>query len=445
MNKSVTYSNTPSLLESAGKAIKEFATISELMRIVGAIGVLASMSVFLMQGWGDSSDIELFLLMLLQTTLLAAAGFVMFKGLKENKSARLFFGLGLVSMAVNFTTLGALFYAVFHLDTPVADYATYAKWVPSDVGTLVLASIGSIVLLLPLAYFSFSVLSRPAAKQLTLWYFGLNILLLLPLRDPSLILAITLAVLLAMGYFLSKKGSAQAILSNGKTLEGKFARIILFAPLMVFVLRSLFWYEVDNLAILMMFATTYIMIRQVSLSTKNTKNTLLNGLSLALGLIGALWVSIELVSVPSVLITPIFTMIFIASCVDVYLRADHWTMQRVVYNLGSIVMAVALTLNHLFFESALTFVIALFAGLAIFSVAYYLRSTFNIILSTVMMLILPILYGSEILSMVFNSGWLGLAISGVSIIVLASVVDRYGAVIKLKLIQKKQEFVSITI
>ena len=88
--------NSLSLFERAGKAIKEFATISEIMRLFGAMGVLASMFVFLTQNWAADTDIELFLLMLTQTSLLVVAGFIMFKLLKENKSAIMMLIISLV-------------------------------------------------------------------------------------------------------------------------------------------------------------------------------------------------------------------------------------------------------------------------------------------------------------------------------------------------------------
>ena len=37
---------------------------------------------------------------------------------------------------------------------------------------------------------------------------------------------------------------------------------------------------------------------------------------------------------------------------------------------------------------------------------------------------------------VVHAGWIGFAIAGVSVIVLASMLDRYGAIIKLKLMAK---------
>ena len=68
---------TPSRLsvDRVMHSIRNFATLSEALRILGAGVLLASMSVFLLQGWSEGNDIRRYLLLLAQTGLLGAAGF----------------------------------------------------------------------------------------------------------------------------------------------------------------------------------------------------------------------------------------------------------------------------------------------------------------------------------------------------------------------------------
>ena len=61
-------------VESILRSVRNFATLSEALRILGATVLLASMSVFLLQGWNEGNDISRYLLLLAQTGLLAAAG-----------------------------------------------------------------------------------------------------------------------------------------------------------------------------------------------------------------------------------------------------------------------------------------------------------------------------------------------------------------------------------
>ena len=118
------------------QSIRNFATVSEALRILGAAGLLASMSLFLLQGWNDGNDIGRYLMLLTQTGLLAAAGFAMSHGLKETKGARLFFGLALVSVPANFTILGALLYSVFQWDGALTTYPGFATWQIENVASI---------------------------------------------------------------------------------------------------------------------------------------------------------------------------------------------------------------------------------------------------------------------------------------------------------------------
>jgi len=170
-------------VESILRSVRNFATLSEALRILGATVLLASMSVFLLQGWNEGNDISRYLLLLAQTGLLAAAGFAMSHGLKEAKGARMFFGLALVSIPANFTILGALLYSVFQWDGMLTSYPSYAKWTMDSLAGTGVTFAGAMLVLLPVTFFCFAVMARHSAKQLSLHFLLLNALLLLPIRS----------------------------------------------------------------------------------------------------------------------------------------------------------------------------------------------------------------------------------------------------------------------
>ena len=60
-------------VESVAQSIRNFATLSEALRVLGAAVLVASMSVFLMQGWSEGNDIRRYLMLLSQT------GFIVLK------------------------------------------------------------------------------------------------------------------------------------------------------------------------------------------------------------------------------------------------------------------------------------------------------------------------------------------------------------------------------
>ena len=85
-------------MEGLAKSVRNFATLSEALRFLGASVLVASMSVFLLQGWSEGNDVGRYLMLLAQSGLLAAAGLAMSHGLQESKGARIFFGVGLISI-----------------------------------------------------------------------------------------------------------------------------------------------------------------------------------------------------------------------------------------------------------------------------------------------------------------------------------------------------------
>ncbi|MBT8441752.1 MAG: hypothetical protein KJO76_05135, partial [Gammaproteobacteria bacterium] len=120
-------------VDSIMASVKNFATVSEALRILGAAVLLSSMSMFLLQGWNEGNDINRYLMLLAQTGLLAGAGFAMSHGLGEAKGARVFFGLALISIPANFTILGALLYSVIQWDGGLTTYPSFATWQIDDI------------------------------------------------------------------------------------------------------------------------------------------------------------------------------------------------------------------------------------------------------------------------------------------------------------------------
>ncbi len=63
----ITLSTSRFSVDSVMQSVRNFATLSEALRLLGAGVILASMSVFLLQGWNAGNDISRYLLLLTQT------------------------------------------------------------------------------------------------------------------------------------------------------------------------------------------------------------------------------------------------------------------------------------------------------------------------------------------------------------------------------------------
>ena len=120
-------------------------SLSRLLRVFGAAVLLASVSVFLLQGWQSGNDVNRYLLMLAHTVLLAGTGFASGHWIREMKGARLFLAMALVSVSVNFAILGGLVYSQTQWDTALGVYPDFATWRADAPSTTLAVAAGAVV------------------------------------------------------------------------------------------------------------------------------------------------------------------------------------------------------------------------------------------------------------------------------------------------------------
>lgn len=414
-------------------SIRNFATLSEGLRILGAAVLLASMSLFLLQGWNHGNDISRYLMLLAQTGLLTAAGFAMSHGLKETKGARLFFGLALVSIPANFTILGALIYSVFQWDGALTTYPDYATWQIENIASTGITLVGALVVLLPITMFCFAIMARHSAKTLSLHFFALNLMLLLPIRGS---LAAGTVALLGTVYALyivrNVLGKDRAL----KTAEGKFALATLFIPAGIILFRSMYFYQVDSLMVAMVSMVLFLLARQASLFPDRSARlaSFLELLSWPLALSVALAVTDAFEpGAATGLKAPLFAAVYAALALDIMRRTDSRVLAKMVGISISLFVALSFTLSVATSPSALTALFSLAAGVMLLLWGVAGRKPLTSI-AGVVTVIAGVSFGfDDIVQLIVTSSWIDLAIFGASAIALGSVIDRHGVVIKLRL------------
>ncbi len=420
-------------VEGIMQSVRNFATLSEALRILGAAVLLASMSVFLLQGWNDGNDIRRYLLLLTQTGLLAAAGFAMSHGLKEAKGARIFFGLALVSIPANFTILGALLYSVFQWDAGLTNYPEYASWQIENIASTGVTLGGAMLVLLPVTIFCFAIMARQSAKSLTLHFLMLNALLLLPIRSS---LAAGTIALIGILYALFIVGKLAGTDRSLKTGEGKFALATLFIPLGIILFRSMYFYQVDSLMLAMVSLALFLSARQVSLFPDRSARlaVLLETLSLPFAMLAAL--SLTNAFAPSLLqglAAPLFAAVYTVMALDVLRRTGSRKLRKVTSASISLTVSLSFTLGVASAPSALTALLSLTAGAMLVLWGVSGRKPFVMFGGLVTAAAGVMLGFDEIVQLVISSSWIDLALFGASAIALGSVVDRHGVAIKLRL------------
>ena len=420
-------------VDSIMQSVRNFATLSEALRIMGAAVLLASMSVFLLQGWNDGNDIRRYLLLLTQTGLLAAAGFAMSHGLKEAKGARIFFGLALVSIPANFTILGALLYSVFQWDAGLTTYPEYASWQIENIAGTGVTLGGAMLVLLPVTMFCFAIMARQSAKSLTLHFLGLNALLLLPIRSSMAAGTIALLGILYALFIVGKLAAEDRTLKTG---EGKFALATLFIPLGIILFRSMYFYQVDSLMLAMVSLALFLSTRQVSLFPDRSPRlaVFLETLSLPFAMLAAL--SLTDAFAPALaqgLVAPLFAAVYTVMALDVLRRTGSRKLRKVTSASISLSVALSFTLSVASAPTALTAILSLAAGAMLILWGVSGRKPFVMFGGLVTAAAGVMLGFDEIVRLVISSSWIDLALFGASAIALGSVVDRHGVVIKLRL------------
>ena len=418
-------------------SIRNFATLSEALRILGAAVLVASMSLFLMQGWNEGNDISRYLMLLAQTGLLAAAGFALSHGLKEAKGARLFFGLALVSIPANFTILGALLYSVLQWDGGLSStYPGYAHWEIQNIASTGVTLGGAMIVLLPITMFCFAIMARHSAKTLSLHFFALNMLLLLPIRSS---LAAGTVALLGTVYALYIVREAARKDRALKTAEGRFALITLFIPTGIILFRSMYFYQVDSLMVAMLSMAAFLAARQASIFPDRSPRIALglDMLSIPVALTFAFAVTGALVPhLAWSLTAPVFSIAYSVLALDL-LRRTESTILR-----GTIGVSICLLVSASFIlgvgieQSALTSILGLAAGGLLLLSGIALRHR-TASFAGVCTLIASLLFGVEaLLALVLASSWIDLAIFGACAITLGSILERHGVAINVYLAKR---------
>jgi hypothetical protein len=406
--------------------IAQHFEIPTLLRLFGGGLTVMAIMMFLFQRWDDATDLLRYGMIMGETLILTALGLATSLLLKEQKSARVFLGLSLVSTSAVFTILGAMIYSQVQWLPVDANLPDYALWVADSLLTVVWILAGSLIVLGGQSLFSFSVLARPIASRLTLLLLLNVALLLLPIRDMGVTALIVLPALMFGFRYLSRlRKSLPAV----RTTEGMMASLLVMLPLLIMIGRSAYLYAEDATAFGTLALLVYVLLRQLALSL-----TVMIRFRRSLEVISLLPATVAALS---------FTQVIAGMAPGI----GHWLV--VVF--GFLLCAFLLDLGKRAIADRERYFASIFytgLAVAVIEVAFWPNVTtalFSTILSSVILLYsystkennllrfsLLTMAGSFLLLVSelfvsFDLGiWISLALLGMSIIILAAAMERYG-------------------
>ena len=424
----------PGLMDKVLETIRGYATVAEILRVLGAAVMVAAMSTMLLKGWHDGNDINRYLKLLGMTGLLSVGGLGLSYLLKEQKGARMFFGLAQLSVPVNFGILGALIYSAMPEHNVIGTYPDFAKWVVSDFSGAVFVAAGAAAVLIPVTLLRFRILHRPSANLLTATFIGLNGLLLLPFRNSVVVgtaVAIAILVPVVVVQLLCRKDHSLI------SAPGKFAIILLFVPALLLLTRNLYLYHLDYFLGLVVFASAYGVLRQRSLQKqtgskfRSVLDVLSTLLALGIALTGA---GMSQGHLPGIAWYSIYCAVLSAHMIDFNVRSEGSSrIKSLALSVTAILVAQALSISIVTDTSVLAITIHTLVGIGLTIFGVKIKNRTIMIAGSLITVFALVVGFEDLIMLLFEGNWIALAVSGALIIVTASIIDRYGATIKFKL------------
>lgn len=411
--------------------------LPQLLRMAGATALLVATYSFLVQGWQDNNDLLRFCMLLGHSLLLCALGLASGHWLQEARGARLLITLALASVPANFAILGAFIYAEFG-SSIAASHPHYALWQLDSKGATLATLALSLAALIPVMLLGFRTLARALSTRLTVLFLIANVLLLIPLRDPTHVLAFALP--LSVLTLLNQEKTRQQHLA-ARTPDGLIARALLYLPLAVMAGRSLWLYDTDAFLSTGSLLMLFLAARQLALLLPGqsiVRGLLEVGSSLLAPMIGIGVVILLERMIADSLMLPVGALICAGLLYDVSRRAE---MAPALYRvLAMLSLSLGLLGNILLFGTLGASLLCLAIGTSLALIGRHCRQL--ALFSTGLLLAaLSLAYQLFALLRVFDlGGWLSLAALGVLAILIASVLESGGGRIRARLLQLRQRF-----
>ena len=403
-----------------------YLEVSNILRVAGGGFTVAAILIFLFQRWEEATDLYRYAMIFGETLTLAVLGFATSHWLKDQKSARVFLGLSLVSTSAVFTILAAMIHSQVQWLPVAAELPDFAVWALDSMDSIMPLLAGSFIVLGAQSLFTLSVLARPVARNLSLLLM-INIgLLLLPIRDMGVTTLMVLpALLFGFRYLNMLRRSTPAM----RTGEGTMAGLLVLLPLFIMIGRGASLYAQGPVAIGSLALLAYLLLRQIAQSITQTMRfrKALEFASLLPAVVASLQV-VALVEANFLLLyswrIAIFGAAMIAFLMDLSQRAiagRERYLQAALFTglLASVIEEVL----YPGVPSAL-FGLVVSAAVLLFSVATGVRNllkpTLLVLLGSMILLVSKIIF-------TLNAGtWISMSILGMATIILAAAVERYG-------------------
>ncbi len=401
--------------------ISRMSHLASLVRHAGALGVLVAMSLFLFQGWSDGNDISRYYTLLWQTVLLAGGGFGMSYILKDNKGARLMFGLGVVSVTVNLTTLSALIFSAVTSHEFAHLVPTFAQWQGVSVESVLLPLAATLAISLPVIAVTYKIFIGKEWKLFAGTFIAANLFILLPFRESFMAGAVAMGAIIlpaVMLHIMSKRDATPLM-----TREGALVSLTLFAPAAIIMTRSIALYDVDaTLGAMLSFAG--IMLTRLLVNTLQQFKSARPVLDIAASLMSFAFAA----TVADIIdVKELFIFSYVTVGLFLFIAKDS-PFKRGLRDMSGIILAIAVVVSAMGYVSFS----AMILQIATVAIIFFMGVKFNSKLHFVGAGIAAFMVAKEqlynLFTMIEFSSWAVFGTVGLLCIIGATLIERYGAI-----------------
>lgn len=410
-----------------------YEKLPSLLRLLGAAVLLASLSIFLFQGWLSSGDLYRYVVLIGFSALLSGAGLASSHVIGDNVSARLFMAIALCAVVVDFAVAGGLVYSAWNVGTAGRHFPTFATWRLASGATTAAAVAAACIVLTPIAWMAMRALARQTATILTRLFLLSCAGLLVPVRDENIIAlgAITLgAVLIAA---LAAVGRRELGLT---TTEGRYARAVVLLPVLVMLGRQIYLYAAGPVVVTTVSLIVYMAIRQLVSESKpeSRVRSILEHAAVVPAVAtgwGAAAMAANVWPNHVGIVLPAFSFTFACLLFDLSVRSS--ASGPALRRLASQVIAWGMCINVFAYPSALAAIAGVCAGLGVTVHGYSIQQR-PVLACGVATFAVALGYQIWLASHLFAlSSWGVLAVLGILAILAAAVLDRHGVALRARL------------
>jgi hypothetical protein len=389
--------------------------ITTYLRWIGSLLIVFSAISFMLQGHEDILPAYRYWIGLGLTLLLCGGGLVCAYLFHETKGARIFFGLGAAFLPVQVSQVSGMIYGYWHGQAALQPEYNWLQFMDISPAVIALDFVITGALLLLVSYACYSMLARKYLKTLLWMSVAGNALLMLPVRDATII------PFVIAGLFMLLRSVEQRLHNDSsmRLAEGMAARALMSLPLWIIVGRSLLHPVSFMLGIVVLAIIVVYCIYDIK---RYTQTAFIVYIGQWLGTFSAMaiWMMVlgqfdaDFSNNFSILL-PIAIVLFVLSN-----RVDYHAR---LYRFISSVMILLLSYGAMVDQQTLAPVFTVAAGLLLTVAGMKYREKFPLIIGNICVAGGFLFYWEYAINLYANTPWISSIILGLVVILLASYIE----------------------